>query len=98
MRLMPYKCFKILTIVPRWSTVLPLLFYLVFISVILHMTFPLRSSKSSDEIPANEAKRLDVNALVAAETDDGESKLQEKAKLMGVIDNANEILGDVFRK
>lgn len=62
------------------------------------MTFPLRSSKSSDEIPANEAKRLDVNALVAAETDDGESKLQEKAKLMGVIDNANEILGDVFRK
>lgn len=103
MRLVPYKCFKQLTIAPRWSTVLPLLLYLVFISFILHMTFPLRSTKgvSSNEDSnqiAKELKDLGDSHADDVEADESENKLVEKAKSLGVVENANEVLRDVFNK
>lgn len=103
MRLVPYKCFKQLTIAPRWSTVLPLLLYLVFISFILHMTFPLKSTKgaSSNEESnqiVKDIKDLGDSHVDDVETDETENKLVEKAKSLGVVENANEVLRDVFNR
>lgn len=101
MRLIPYKCFKQLTIAPRWSTLLPLLFYLIFIAFILHMTLPLRSSKN--EFSAESSSQLfkdvkNVHENRVDDVDDSENKLVEKAKSLGIVDNANEILGELFIK
>lgn len=67
------------------------------------MTFPLKSSKSSrtDDSSsqlAKDLKNLDDNGILEAEADDNENKLMEKANMLGVVENANDVLSEVFKK
>lgn len=65
------------------------------------MTLPLRSSKN--EFSAENSSQMfkdmkNVNENRVDDVDDSEDKLVEKAKSLGIVDNANEILGQLFNK
>lgn len=68
------------------------------------MTFPLRSSNSSGSGDENnnqlikDLKSLNENNVIEEEVDESENKIVEKAKGLGVVENANDILREVFTK
>lgn len=66
------------------------------------MTFPLRSPNSSGDENNNQLikdlKSLNENNVVEDDADETENKIVEKAKSLGVVENANEVLREVFIK
>lgn len=66
------------------------------------MTFPLRSTKNAADENNNQLikdlKTLNENNVIEDDIDETENKIVEKAKSLGVVENANDILRDVFIK
>lgn len=70
--------------IPRWSTLLPVLFYLVFITCILMLAFPANSTTGT------ERKRSNIDAV---ESEDGANSV-----IYNVDESAMKELTDAFNK
>lgn len=90
------KLTKLLKLFPQCSAALaiPLLLYLIFISLILTISFPLKSNKSVLASAQNGNNFVNyINKL-----GDNEHKLLEKAKEIENVRNKSEILGNAFKQ
>lgn len=99
------KLTKLLRTLPKWSAAMTitLCLYLLFITVVLSISFPLKSHKT--HLMSIESNHVNENNLVNGVDDDGdnglgdtEEKLLQRAKELPAVSNRSEILRDAFIK
>lgn len=79
------KQFKI----PRWSTILSCVFYIIFMSLILCMTFPLKSPSQNNKL----SNRNDVDELRKSElSQTNDLKLEEGAMRRPTFGDSNTVI------
>lgn len=87
---------------PQWSTTMTvtICLYVLFIMVVLSISFPLKSHKSKSEIGGNERE----NGIALYNDDDAnglganEQKMLQRAHDLPTVNNRTDILRDAFGK
>lgn len=89
------KIIKLIKSTPQWSTAtaFTLILYLLFISLVLTISFPLKSSKVTSLVQRGNNFRNDLNEL-----GDDEQKLLDKANGIEEVKNKSEILRSSFKQ
>lgn len=97
------KLAKMLRTFPQWSTAMTITFclYLLFIMVVLSISFPLKSHKT--HLMSIERNHVNENTVMDIVNDndalgDSEEKLMQRAKNLPTVSNRSEILRDAFNK
>lgn len=97
------KLAKMLRTFPQWSTAMTITFclYLLFIMVVLSISFPLKSHKM--HLMSIERNHVNENTVMDIVNDndalgDSEEKLMQRAKNLPNVSNRSEILRDAFNK
>lgn len=98
------KLTKMLRTFPQWSTAMTitLCLYLLFIMVVLNISFPLKSHRmhlmSIERNHVNENTEIMDTVNNNDELGDIEAKLLQRAKDLPIVSNCSEILRDAFNK
>lgn len=98
-----HKLTKMLRTILQWSTAMTITFclYLLFITVVLSISFPLKSHKT--HLMSIKRDHVNENTVMDIVNDndalgDSEEKLVQQAKDLQTVSNRSEILRDAFHK